>query len=425
MCIWRAPLSVLLLLHAAGGLQVKYASQAHSCGMYKSQALGLGTCDEKTDKLRHTHIGDIGVVPLHCSAGNGHSLCVLESGTVMSWGYGRHGRLGHGNTFNVHTPKRIPGLIGMKSCSAGGEHSLCVDESGSVVSWGNNRYGQLGQPSGVWSKSETPYHEQEDLKYTPTLIKRLSAVKACSAGHWHSLCVLQNGSVVSFGDDRSIGRLSAEDYYVPTVIPGLTGVDSCSAGYKFSLCVLGDGSVVSFGKNTNPQGLGHFGQGTDPGDLATPRPITGLEGVKSCSAGGFGTYLEGDNDAYLFSICVLHTGKVVSFGSNFEGRLGQGDGATSISTPTLIQGISSSVVVSCSAGGAHTVCLLESGEAVSFGRSSGETGVNYCSMSPLGNELSPSPSPVHTTVPTLISSFERVKGCSAGRFNTLCVMQDR
>jgi alpha-tubulin suppressor-like RCC1 family protein len=63
-------------------------------------------------------------------------------------------------------------------------------------------------------------------------------------------------------------------------VTGLTGVTMLSAGYRHSLALLADGTVWSWGAN----GLGQLGN-TIPVRSTTPVPVLGLEGVTSISSG--------------------------------------------------------------------------------------------------------------------------------------------
>ena len=56
-----------------------------------------------------------------------------EASQVFSWGYGALGRLGHGDTSNIFTPKVITGLLvisrrgdSIVSVGCGGSHSGCI-----------------------------------------------------------------------------------------------------------------------------------------------------------------------------------------------------------------------------------------------------------------------------------------------------------
>ena len=72
---------------------------------------------------------------------------MTDAGQVYSFGYGVDGCLGHSNARNQRTPKRIEALQGVSrvvSVAAGANHSLAVLDSGNICSWGNDGDGRLG-----------------------------------------------------------------------------------------------------------------------------------------------------------------------------------------------------------------------------------------------------------------------------------------
>ena len=54
------------------------------------------------------------------------NLPVAGGGVVYTWGAGRNGRLGHGDTADVLSPRRIASLQHVVSIAAGFEHTLAV-----------------------------------------------------------------------------------------------------------------------------------------------------------------------------------------------------------------------------------------------------------------------------------------------------------
>ena len=79
------------------------------------------------------------------SAGGYHSAAVTADGRVFSWGLGRDGQLGHGDTEDQLTPKLITALAGHRIVHVDGSyHSIMVTASGRVFSCGFNSRGQLG-----------------------------------------------------------------------------------------------------------------------------------------------------------------------------------------------------------------------------------------------------------------------------------------
>ena len=82
------------------------------------------------------------IVSVAC--GDKHTVCVTEDGEVYSWGFGRSGALGHGNSDDVTLPKRVEGLQNAVRVECGTDYTIVLDSNGKLHSFGNNRYGQLG-----------------------------------------------------------------------------------------------------------------------------------------------------------------------------------------------------------------------------------------------------------------------------------------
>ena len=135
----------------------------------------------------------------------------------MSFGYGRCGQLGHGDEEDQHTPKLIEALRGKKvlQVSAGGMHSLVLLEGGGVMSFGWGAYGRLG-------------HGDEEQQHTPKLIAALRGKKVLqvSAGGYHSVVLLEGGSVMAFGcgEDGQLGHGDDQtNQWLPKLIEAATG----------------------------------------------------------------------------------------------------------------------------------------------------------------------------------------------------------
>ena len=138
-----------LVIDSHGGL--------HAWGRNAEGQLGLGDETPKT-KWKPTQVSALaGVAVRQVAAARIHTLALSESGDVYSWGVDAGGRLGHGERGRPAEPlpRRIDCLS--QSCTprfwpsrvlevaAGREHSLCLLEDGSVLAWGK----QLGAAGGA------------------------------------------------------------------------------------------------------------------------------------------------------------------------------------------------------------------------------------------------------------------------------------
>ena len=153
------------------------------------------------------------------SAGGYHSLGLLEDGSILAWGCNSYGE--------TTVPKTEQKFIAI---SSGAFHSLGLLENGSVLAWGLNDRGQTAVP-------------KTDKK-----------IIAISSGLQYSLGLLEDGSVLAWGDNRCgqtvvpkidkkrCSSRSASGWSKKKFI-------SISAGAYHSLGLLEDGSVLAWGVN--------------------------------------------------------------------------------------------------------------------------------------------------------------------------------
>ncbi len=110
------------------------------------------------------------------AAGARHSLALLGNGTVMAWGEDKAGQLGTGTIARENeTPAPVSGLAGATAISAGGEHSMALLATGTVLTWGENHFGELGNGT---------VGEPSDV---PVTVSALNEVSGISAGGSHDL----------------------------------------------------------------------------------------------------------------------------------------------------------------------------------------------------------------------------------------------
>jgi len=164
-----------------------------------------------------------------------HALALKQDGTVRAWGDNLSGQLGNGDFFpgtDKAVPVRVKNLSGVKALATGGYHSLALLSSGKVRSWGSNVDGQLGNDrSGI-----------DAARSTPGNVSGLDNVKSISGGAIHSLAVLESGRARAWGDNE-YGQLgngnTGTDSDTPVGIKNLVDARSIDGGYEFTLAVTG------------------------------------------------------------------------------------------------------------------------------------------------------------------------------------------
>jgi len=79
-----------------------------------------------------------GVIDISC--GGSHSACITSNHELYTWGKGRYGRLGHGDSEDQLLPKLVEALRGYKvidvACGSGDAQTLCLTDDDVVLSWG-------------------------------------------------------------------------------------------------------------------------------------------------------------------------------------------------------------------------------------------------------------------------------------------------
>ena len=240
------------------------------------------------------------------AAGGNHTIAIkgdpLKS--VWTWGDNERGQLGDGTTLMRSTPVQVPNLSA-DGVGAGVSHSVALKTDGSIVAWGSNDFGQLGSTISTTNVlSPTPL--------VPLIGTTLPVFSAIAVGANHTLALTVDGKVLAWGanTDGQIGLNPSLTAYSP--IPQdmrLSGVKAIAAGGNYSLALMADDTVRAWGRNGD----------TDSSSF-NPASISGLGGGVMAIAAGSGHAL------------ALKQGKVLAWGNNWAGQLGNG-GTTASPSP--------------------------------------------------------------------------------------------
>jgi alpha-tubulin suppressor-like RCC1 family protein len=257
-----------------------------------------------------------GIVAVAAGGDGRHSVALTKEGTVLTWGQDDWGQLGRSGPLvdHVTTPVKVTDLDHVTAVTAGGWHTLALRADGTLWSWGANNYGQLGDGTIHGS-----------IECTRRRVLTLEAkVTAMAAGNWHSLAVLDNGTVWAWGNNDT-GQLGNAAAPVPSGTPvqvqfppKTAAPIAVAGGYNFSLALLSDGTVWAWGYG----GFGSMGNGK-PDSWHTPTLVS-VPAARAIAAGAY------------HGAAILTDGTVKTWGANDVGALGDGSVGGWINTPVTV-----------------------------------------------------------------------------------------
>ena len=232
------------------------------------------------------------------AGGMRHSMALVSSGILWTWGGNDSGQLGLGDHNVRWTPAQVKGLM-VKSMAAGASFSLALAQDNTVWAWGANECGQLGL--GDLQARSLPARIPES---------RLVQIVALSAGDAFSLALDANGSVYAWGsgNEGQFGGCSPENPR-PMIVPGLPSIIAIAAGHRHALVLAKDGTVWAWGANER----GQLGNNDSATYRAKPAQVTGMTGVLAIAAGG------------MHSLALKENQELYAWGDNSFGELGIGE----------------------------------------------------------------------------------------------------
>jgi IPT/TIG domain/Regulator of chromosome condensation (RCC1) repeat len=233
-------------------------------------------------------------------------LLLLPAGAARATVSGNVVAWGCGSFTNAGQCSVPSTLTGVTAVSAGAFHSLALLSDGTVAAWGC-LVDNVGQCN---------------------VPNGLSNVIAVAAGAYHSLALKSDGTVVAWGCGIDYGQCD-----VPSDLSGVTAI---AAGNEHSLALKSDGTVVAWG-------CGSF---SDPGLCDVPSDLSDVTAI--AASGGHSLALKSD-------------GTVVAWGCGFD--WGQ------CTVPSDLSG-----VVAISAGIVSSLALKSDGTVVAWGCGAGDAG---------------------------------------------------
>ena len=277
--------------------------------------------------------------PIDLVAGWRHCMVLGQDGSVVAWGENGSGQVGTGRLGgNVWSPIKIPGLTGVVDVAAGSFHSVAVMSDGTVQTWGQNGKGELGNGRKTDSSR-------------PAKVLDLNGVKAVAAGDGFTIALADDGTVWTWGDNTygQLGDGTTNSSAKPVHVPGLKNVKSIACGRFRCTALRADGTVWNWGYNW----YGELADGTET-QQSVPVQAQGIDNVQSIACGPHHT------------LAVKKDGTVWAWGYGYKGELGIRGFDTQTGTPRQIPGLSNIAIVA--AGWDFSMALGYDGSLWAWGR---------------------------------------------------------
>jgi alpha-tubulin suppressor-like RCC1 family protein len=144
--------------------------------------VGDGSNETRLDPVQVKGLDDVKIDSF--IGGYFHSLVLATDGTIWAWGNNDSGQLGDGTTQNRNLPAQVADISGVKAIAGGGGrnefgpggHTVALLEDGTLRAWGLNDAGQLGDGT-----TENRTH--------PVRVRDLIDVKAIVAGGGYTMAL--------------------------------------------------------------------------------------------------------------------------------------------------------------------------------------------------------------------------------------------
>ena len=230
-------------------------------------------------------------------SGSGHTLAILQDGTLWGWGGGIYGQLGDGTNLNRSLPIQIGTDNHWTEIAGGQVHSIAVKSDGTLWAWGKNTNGQLGDGTLL-------------TRNVPIQIGTATNWSKVMAGFQHSIALKTDGTIWAWGDNfyGQLGDGSFTDRLVPTKVGFQNDWASICAGIDSTGAIKNDGTYWAWGWNSS----GQLGDGTSV-DRVSPVHIGGPTTWQSVSMSTDG-----------FTLAIKSDGTLWVCGYNYYGELGLG-----------------------------------------------------------------------------------------------------
>ena len=362
---------------ALGGrkFSILVTGRYHSCGLDSSGSAycwGANTSGQLGDGTRELRAAPVAVsgrlVFTTLAAGWQHTCGIVSNGMAYCWGYNANGQLGDGHSSPIPAvePVAVAGGIGFKSLAAGQDHTCGLTLTGSAYCWGVNFWSVLGDGTSGGYDRLAPGAVTGNLRFASLVAGSMHTCGLTSSGTAHCWGVNWRGQLGDGSKDAG-GTVVLRPTPVAVDISGITTPTTIA-----SPTVLPSSTptptVLPSPTPTATAGASPSGTTKVNPTLTATTVLTRLQVVySSISAGAEHT-------------CGLTSaGKILCWGSNVFGQLGDGS-TTNHSSPAQLVG--DRLFTSLSSGRYHTCAISLDSSAWCWGQGSrGQLGDHSLSSS--------------------------------------------
>ena len=333
--------------------------------------------DETPLLLTHSTITDIGFsadsiyTNTTIAAGTYNGCAILENQSMVCWGDNEYGQLGDGTT----TGSAVPIYVNVAAneipveVTVGQVTACALMESGNIYCWGSGYYGKMGNGE-PWND------DYVNTEMRQVLLPEGQGGQTVSISGGHICTILDNGDVYCWGrgNQGQLGYGGTSNRNIPAKVnlPGQRSAIAISTGTFMTCAITTDGMGYCWGENDE----GQLGNGTTNSRQMTPAEVLFPSGYTPVSISA------GDD----FACALMDNRKVMCWGENNDGRLGQGPLATDDETTPVWVSMENSETAHFLDIGTKSACMiLDSGETKCWGTNEegqigqGDTDIDYYS----------------------------------------------
>ena len=268
------------------------------------------------------------------TTGYSHNCAIRANDSrVLCWGENTNGQLGDGSITQRNNPTQVNYTSNFTSVSTGSYHTCAIrTNDSSVICWGSNTYGQLGD--GTTSD-----------KKAPSQIANNAAHVALGVGDFDTCSIRQNDTRVMCWGDNTYGQLgdgTTVMAFAPVLTTSALNFTSISVGSSTTCAIRqNDSRVMCWGYNS----AGQIGDGTSS-QRSNPTLTNNTAAFTSVSAGG--------------TTCAIRASDshILCWGDNGDGGLGIGTSDyTAHKNPVQINDTSAFTAVSTGTGSIHACAI--------------------------------------------------------------------